>query len=147
MTWVKEVSSFQKEASTELERKASNLIFFKNPLNRMHCLTKWPWSNFKTSGTLILGCKCRRLSIFLMLRVPEMRGRHLWRWRWKWKRTSGEGKSPGRVQWFVTERQGSQDSSDTCYDVPFGDGGTDKKTRGQALDVKIFIGSDQNGQS
>lgn len=64
MTWVKEVSSFQKEASTELERKASNLIKKKkNPLNRMHCLTKWPWSNFKTSGTLILGCKCRRLSI------------------------------------------------------------------------------------
>lgn len=47
----------------------------------------------------------------------------------------------------MTERQGSQDSTDTCYDVPFGDGGTDKKTRGQALDVKIFIGSDQNGQS
>lgn len=123
----------------------------------MHCLTKWPWSNFKTSGTLILGCKCRRLSIATPRLVQDdcdnffsCSGCLKWEGGICDDEDGSESVrvgSPGRVQWFVTERQGSQDSSDTCYDVPFGDGGTDKKTRGQALDVKIFIGSDQNGQS
>lgn len=31
-------------------------------------------------------------------------------------------------------------------DVEFGDGGTDKKTEGQAEDAEIFVESDQNGQ-
>lgn len=36
-----------------------------------------------------------------------------------------------------SEREGLLDSSETCYEVQFGDGSTDKKTRGQPEDARM----------
>lgn len=49
------------------------------------------------------------------------------------------------------EREGLLDGSETCYKVETEDGGTDKKTGGQAggrgdEDAQIFIRSNQDGQ-
>lgn len=40
----------------------------------------------------------------------------------------------------------SIDGSETCCDVRFGDGDTDRTTGGQAGDAKIFTVSEQDGQ-
>lgn len=52
-----------------------------------------------------------------------------------WKKDSSEG-----------EREGLQDGPETCYDVLFGDSGTETKTESRAEDVQIFIMSEQDGQ-
>lgn len=42
----------------------------------------------------------------------------------------------------MSEREGLPDGSEACYDVQFGDDGSDKKTGGQTEDVMIFTVSD-----
>lgn len=45
-----------------------------------------------------------------------------------------------------SKRKDLQDSRETCFDVWFGDGCTDKKIGGaRAEDVKVFNGSDLDG--
>lgn len=48
----------------------------------------------------------------------------------------------------MNQNKDLQDETETCYDVWSVDGGSDKKTVGRAEveDVKMFTGSDQDGQ-
>lgn len=46
-----------------------------------------------------------------------------------------------------SKREGVQDGAETCYQVRFGDSGTKKRQKAELEgDVKIFIGSEQDGQ-
>lgn len=45
-----------------------------------------------------------------------------------------------------SKREDLQHGIETCYDVWFGDGGTDRKIGDRVEDVKIFTGSDQDRQ-
>lgn len=47
----------------------------------------------------------------------------------------------------LSEREGLQDGAETCYQVRFGDSGTKERQKAELEgDVKIFIGSEQDGQ-